>query len=61
MVVEFFPLKVKDLVKDLVTTKYFGVSFDTTTVLEGVLSDDTCRSNPCLNQAVCVVTWNDYT
>lgn len=57
MVVEFFPLKVKDLV----IPKYFGVSFDPTTVLEGVLSDDTCRSNPCLNNAVCTVTWNDYT
>ncbi|XP_065210644.1 protein crumbs isoform X2 [Planococcus citri] len=57
MIVEFFPLKIKDLQ----SSKYFGVSFDPTTVLEGVLSDDTCRSNPCLNQAACVVTWNDYT
>ncbi len=57
MVVEFFPLNVTNLTMP----KIFGnVSFDKSTVLEGVLSDDTCSSNPCGNGAACSVTWNDY-
>lgn len=57
MVIEFFPLKVKDLE----APKLFGnVSFDPSTVLEGVLSDNTCLSDPCFNGAVCNVAWNDF-
>ncbi|KAK9712540.1 Laminin G domain [Popillia japonica] len=56
MVVEFFPLNVIDL--DI--PKSFGnVTFDNTTVLPGVLSDDMCISNPCGN-GTCRNTWNDY-
>ena len=29
-------------------------------VLEGVVSDDTCRTNPCINGGSCTVTWNDF-
>lgn len=57
MSVEFFPLKAEDLA----LYKVFGnVSFDPNTVIEGVLSDNPCASNPCANSAECQVTWNDY-
>ncbi|EEZ98818.2 protein crumbs [Tribolium castaneum] len=57
MIVEFFPLNVKDL--DI--PKSFGeVRFDETSVLEGVRSDNSCRINPCLHNGVCENTWNDY-
>lgn len=29
-------------------------------VEEGVVSDDTCSQDPCLNGGACQVTWNDY-
>ena len=29
-------------------------------VLEGEVSDDTCRVNPCSNNGECMVTWNDF-
>ena len=32
----------------------------TVNVQMGVVSDDTCRNNPCLNGGRCEVTWNDY-
>lgn len=28
--------------------------------MEGVVSDDSCRSNPCVNGGNCTVTWNDF-
>lgn len=57
MVVEFFPLQ--DIDFDIPMT--FGtVSFDKSTVLEGVLSDDSCKINQCRNKGVCENTWNDY-
>lgn len=57
MVVEFFPLQVDDLN----IPKSFGViSFDDTRVLPGVLSDDSCKINPCHHNGKCVNTWNDY-
>ncbi|XP_050532124.1 protein crumbs isoform X2 [Daktulosphaira vitifoliae] len=59
MVVEFYPLSVQN--KDLVVPKAFGtVSFNQDEVLEGILSDDACRSNPCQNDGECTVTWNDF-
>ena len=30
-------------------------------IQKGVVSDNTCRVNPCLNDGICQVTWNDYT
>lgn len=59
MVVEFYPLGV--LNKDLTIPKSFGtVSFNQDEVLQGILSDETCRSNPCHNNGQCSVTWNDF-
>lgn len=29
-------------------------------VLKGVVSDDSCRVNLCLNDGECEVTWNDF-
>lgn len=60
MVVEFYPLGIQN--KDLVVPKTFGtVSFNQDEILQGILSDDTCRSNPCHNKGKCSVTWNDFT
>ncbi|GAB1868117.1 Protein crumbs [Camponotus japonicus] len=57
MVVEFFPLKVKDIP----TLIQFGnVSFDRTKVFEGVVSDNVCISSPCNHNGSCHVTWNDF-
>lgn len=57
MVVEFFPLKAEDL--DI--PPHFGTaSFDKLTVLEGVVSDNSCRNNPCEHSGTCFVTWNDF-
>jgi len=60
MVVEFYPLGIEN--KDLVVPKAFGsVSFNRNEIAQGVLSDNTCRSEPCHNDGVCSVTWNDFT
>lgn len=58
MVVQFFPLDKKDL---LLPPSVGEVSFDTSTVLEGVISDETCKDEPCNNDGICEVTWNDFT
>jgi protein crumbs len=29
-------------------------------VLQGVVSDDNCRSDPCVNGGNCTITWNDF-
>ncbi|XP_017770186.1 PREDICTED: protein crumbs isoform X2 [Nicrophorus vespilloides] len=57
MVVEFFPLKAEEL---SIPMSFGKVSFDNTTVLEGVLSDNSCKVNPCHRNGVCRITWNDY-
>jgi len=57
MVVEFFPLKVKGLE---IPPQFGTVSFDKTLVLEGVVSDDSCRNSPCEHSGTCFVTWNDF-
>jgi len=57
MVVEFFPLRVDDLV----IPPFGTVTFQNDSVLEGVISDDTCSENPCLHNGTCIVTWNDFT
>ncbi|PNF36740.1 Protein crumbs [Cryptotermes secundus] len=57
MVVEFFPLGADDLE---IPPPFGTVSFDKTMVLEGVVSDNSCRSNPCEHSGTCFVTWNDF-
>lgn len=57
MIVEFFPLEAPDLD---IPPSFGNVSFDRNTVLEGVVSDDSCRINPCNHSGVCENTWNDY-
>ncbi|XP_060527208.1 protein crumbs [Cylas formicarius] len=57
MVVEFFPLATRDL---LIPPAFGSVSFDKSLVLEGVVSDDLCKVNPCEHNGRCEVTWNDY-
>lgn len=58
MVVEFFPLILDD---DAILPPQFGnVSFDYSLVLEGVVSDDACRDDPCLHDGSCSITWNDF-
>ncbi|XP_035724721.1 protein crumbs-like isoform X1 [Vespa mandarinia] len=57
MVVEFFPLKAKDIPTP---TQFGNVTFDHDKVLEGVLSDNVCISNPCNHSGTCHVTWNDF-
>ncbi|XP_045483741.1 protein crumbs isoform X3 [Harmonia axyridis] len=57
MVVEFFPLKVEDL---NIPQSFGMVNFSKELVKEGILTDDMCRSKPCLHDGRCEVTWNDY-
>ncbi|CAH2068098.1 unnamed protein product, partial [Iphiclides podalirius] len=57
-VVEFFPLRAEGL---QLPPAFGEVSFDPAAVLEGVVSDDACASQPCLHNATCTLTWNDYT
>lgn len=57
MVVEFFPLNVKDLE---IPMPFGNVTFDESTLKRGVVSDDSCASNPCDHNGTCTVTWNDF-
>lgn len=57
MAVEFFPLEEHDLNKP----RPFGnVSFDPDSLKMGIISDDTCRINKCVNSGQCQITWNDF-
>lgn len=59
MIVEFYPLGIKN--KDLIVPKAFGtVSFNPKEIFEGIVSDDTCLSQPCHNSGTCSITWNDF-
>ncbi|KAM3956609.1 LOW QUALITY PROTEIN: cell polarity complex component crumbs [Aphomia sociella] len=57
-IVEFFPLRVAGL---QLPPPFGSVSLDAAGVLRGVVSDDACASRPCLHNATCTLTWNDYT
>lgn len=57
-VVQFFPLEVEGLV---LPPSFGAVTLDPAGVLRGVVSDDACASKPCLHNATCELTWNDYT
>ncbi|CAG9865288.1 unnamed protein product [Phyllotreta striolata] len=56
MIVEFYPLRATDLEIPL---PFGNVTFDKSTVLKGVHSDDLCKLNPC-HIGNCSNTWNDY-
>ncbi|KAJ8734440.1 hypothetical protein PYW08_013690 [Mythimna loreyi] len=56
-IVEFFPLQVAGLQ----LPPPFGEVHLDAGVLRGVVSDDLCAERPCLHNATCTNTWNDYT
>ncbi|KAJ8734395.1 hypothetical protein PYW07_014946 [Mythimna separata] len=56
-IVEFFPLQVAGLA---LPPPFGDVRLDAG-VLRGVVSDDLCAERPCLHNATCTNTWNDYT
>lgn len=57
MVVEFFPLNPKDLE---IPVSFGNVTFDEKTLKRGIVSDNSCASNPCDHNGTCTVTWNDF-
>lgn len=57
MVVEFYPLTATDIPEPI---EFGTVTFDREKVLEGVVSDPVCSSNPCFHNGTCHVTWNDF-
>ncbi|XP_044596826.1 protein crumbs isoform X1 [Cotesia glomerata] len=57
MVVEFFPLKAKDIPPPI---QFGNVTLDKEKVLPGEISDPVCKSNPCYHNGTCHVTWNDF-
>ena len=56
-IVELFRLDFDDVIK--VKPQSIG-EVHLINVKQGVISDNTCRSDPCLNGGTCHVTWNDY-
>lgn len=54
---EIFPLDGRD---ELNLPESLGTVQRSNDVLEGVVSDDSCRSDPCVNGGNCTVTWNDF-
>jgi hypothetical protein len=55
--VEIFPLEVpsrNELPDSLGTVERTGQ------VLQGVVSDNNCRTDPCFNGGNCTITWNDF-
>lgn len=60
MSVELYPLD-SDLDEELQLPPPFGiVTISRDSVLKGEVSDDLCRSMPCLHGATCQNTWNDF-
>lgn len=57
MVVEFYPLTARDIPAPI---EFGSVTFEREKVLEGVVSDPVCLSNPCYHNGTCHVTWNDF-
>lgn len=57
-IVEFFPLRVEGL---QLPPPFGEVFLEPEGVLRGAVSDDLCASRPCLHNATCANTWNDYT
>ncbi|XP_042333974.1 protein crumbs homolog 2 [Sceloporus undulatus] len=52
---EFFPHLAQN--RSVSQEVYVGQN---TNVGSGCISDDTCKSGPCLNNGLCAVTWNDF-
>ncbi|CAG9133694.1 unnamed protein product [Plutella xylostella] len=57
-VVEVFPLREPGLA---VPPPFGRVTVPAGGVLPGEVSDDACAAQPCLHDAPCAVTWNDFT
>ncbi|XP_021706793.1 protein crumbs isoform X1 [Aedes aegypti] len=57
MIVELYPLNEEGLV---LPPPFGEVTIDRTSVLEGVVTDDLCRTQPCKHDAICANTWNDF-
>lgn len=58
MIVQLYPL---DDQPDLILPSSFGkVVIDNSSVLQGEVSDDLCRTKPCLHDGECENTWNDF-
>ncbi|CAG9783379.1 unnamed protein product [Diatraea saccharalis] len=56
-IVEFFPLEVSGVE---LPPPFGAVQLDARGVVRGVVTDDACASGPCLHNASCANTWNDY-
>ena len=54
-IVELFRLDFNDVVKPQSVGEVHLIN-----VKQGVVSDNNCRSDPCMNGGSCHVTWNDY-
>lgn len=57
MIIELFPLNEKEL--DL-PPAFGDVSLPRNSILKGEVSDDLCKTEPCLHGATCQNTWNDF-
>ncbi|XP_055635267.1 protein crumbs isoform X3 [Toxorhynchites rutilus septentrionalis] len=57
MIVQLYPLKEVDLT---LPPPFGEVHIDRSSVLEGVVTDDLCRTQPCKHDAICANTWNDF-
>lgn len=52
-----FLLQAKDIPPPL---SFGNVTFNHSKILQGVVSDNVCVSDPCLHNGTCHVTWNDF-
>ncbi|XP_058822822.1 protein crumbs isoform X2 [Topomyia yanbarensis] len=57
MIVELYPLNEESLI---IPPPFGKVTIDRSSVLEGVVTDDLCRNQPCKHDAICANTWNDF-